>query len=96
MKNSNLPIVGIVCDKEIVGPHAFHIAGDKYIQAIATHSDCLPILIPALGNKFHIEQLMATVDGILLTGGYSMVNPLHYQKEANKTYCLKYVPNHHA
>lgn len=81
MSSTRLPIIGIICDQEIIGPHAFHIAGDKYVQAIVDGSNCLPILIPALAEKLNIEQLLDTVDGILFTGGYSMVNPLHYQTE---------------
>ncbi|WP_286261209.1 gamma-glutamyl-gamma-aminobutyrate hydrolase family protein [Thalassotalea atypica] len=81
MKQSELPLVGLICDREMIGPHPFHVAGEKYLNAIAEHSNCLPVLIPALATKSHIEQLIQTLDGILLTGGYSMVNPLHYQDE---------------
>ncbi|MEW6982490.1 gamma-glutamyl-gamma-aminobutyrate hydrolase family protein [Colwelliaceae bacterium 6471] len=79
MEKNQLPIVGIICDQEIIGPHPFHIAGDKYIQAIVKASNCTPILIPALGNTPAIQQLITRLDGLLLTGGYSMVDPLHYQ-----------------
>jgi len=79
-----LPMVGIICDLEQIGPHPFHVAGDKYVQAIAQASHCLPMLIPALGESLNAKQLVASLDGLLLTGGYSMVNPLHYQKQAAK------------
>ena len=46
MSTSRLPIVGIICDYEIIGPHPFHIAGDKYIQAVVNGCKCIPILIP--------------------------------------------------
>ncbi len=82
MKHSRLPLVGVICDREILGPHPFHVAGDKYIQALVAASDCIPVLIPALANDLSINQLLATLDGILLTGGYSMVDPLHYQSQA--------------
>lgn len=81
MKNSNLPIVGIICDKEVIGPHPFHVAGDKYVQAITGTSHCLPILIPALADPSYFTQLLDNLDGILLTGGYSMVDPLNYQDQ---------------
>jgi len=82
MNQVKLPLVGIICDKEIIGPHPFHIAGDKYIQAILSQSHCLPVLIPATGDANLFRQLISTLDGILLTGGYSMVDPLNYQNEA--------------
>lgn len=82
MKQAQLPIVGIICDREIIGPHPFHISGEKYITAISDSSQCLPILIPAMANEVMMEQLLTMLDGILLTGGYSMVDPLHYQDQA--------------
>lgn len=82
MPSKRLPLVGVICDKEILGPHPFHVAGDKYLQAIVSASGCLPLLIPALAEPAYIKQLLATVNGILLTGGYSMVNPLSYQDTA--------------
>ncbi|TLU59928.1 gamma-glutamyl-gamma-aminobutyrate hydrolase family protein [Thalassotalea litorea] len=72
------PMVGVVCDLEIIGPHPFHIAGHKYINAVVDGSKCTPVLIPALGNLEQLNQLVTTLDGVLLTGGYSMVNPEHY------------------
>lgn len=85
MTQAHLPIVGIICDKEIIGPHPFHIAGDKYIKAISASSHCLPLLIPALADESSMEQLLSMLDGVLFTGGYSMVDPLHYQDEAAET-----------
>lgn len=82
MKHAHLPVVGIICDKEIIGPHPFHIAGEKYIKAISATSHCLPLLIPAMADESTIDQLLTMLDGILLTGGYSMVDPLNYQREA--------------
>jgi putative glutamine amidotransferase len=82
MTQAHLPVVGIICDKEVIGPHPFHIAGEKYIKAISACSHCLPLLIPAMADESSMNQLLAMLDGILLTGGYSMVDPLHYQNEA--------------
>ena len=79
MKQAHLPVVGLICDREIIGPHPFHIAGEKYIKAVSESSGCLPILIPAMVDEALLEQLLPMLDGILLTGGYSMVDPLHYQ-----------------
>ncbi|MCW8833527.1 MAG: gamma-glutamyl-gamma-aminobutyrate hydrolase family protein [Colwellia sp.] len=82
MKQALKPVVGIICDKEILGPHPFHVAGEKYIKAISDFSHCLPVLIPAMADEASLEQLLTMLDGILLTGGYSMVDPLHYQSQA--------------
>lgn len=82
MRKTNLPVVGILCDLEQVGQHPFHISGNKYIQAIIQAANCVPILIPAIAEQTNFEQLLTILDGVLLPGGYSMVDPLNYQ-EAN-------------
>jgi putative glutamine amidotransferase len=80
MSEINLPVVGILCDLEQVGPHPFHMSGDKYIQAVIQAANCVPILIPAIAEQTHFQQLLTLVDGVLLPGGYSMVDPLNYQE----------------
>ena len=82
MSEINLPVVGILCDLEQVGPHPFHMSGNKYIQAVIQAANCVPILIPAIAGQTNFQQLLTLVDGVLLPGGYSMVDPLNYQAEA--------------
>lgn len=72
------PLVGVVCDRKIVGPHPFHMAGEKYINALLHASDVTPVLIPAFGNTADLESWMAHLDGVFLTGAYSMMDPEHY------------------
>lgn len=72
------PVVGIVCDHRMVGPHPFHMAGDKYIRALRESSGALPVLIPSLSDPIPPEEILATVDGLLFTGSPSNVAPRHY------------------
>ena len=72
------PLVGVICDRKIVGPHPFHMAGEKYINALLSASHVTPVLIPALGNTADLEEWLAHMDGVFLTGAYSMMNPVHY------------------
>ena len=81
MNSSRLPVIGVICDREIIGPHPFHVTGEKYIKALTVTGKCLPILIPALADESSMDQLLEMLDGILFTGGYSMVDPLYYQSE---------------
>jgi len=59
-------------------PHYFHVAGEKYLTAIAGASGCIPVIIPALGAAMELEVLLERLDGLLLTGSPSMVDPRHY------------------
>src|SRR5215469_16790535 len=50
----------------------------RYPHAVVDAAGCLPMLIPALGDKLDIEALLDAVDGLLLTGSPSNVEPYHY------------------
>jgi len=57
--------------------HPFHAVGEKYIVALLG-AGVLPLLVPALGEALAADDLLATVDGLLLTGSVSNVEPRHY------------------
>jgi putative glutamine amidotransferase len=72
------PLIGIPADRRILGPHPFHCVGEKYIRAVAEASGAVPVLIPSLGDEVDLEAVLASVDGILLTGSPSNVEPQRY------------------
>jgi putative glutamine amidotransferase len=81
------PLVGVVSDVQLIGPHQFHTAGDKYLRALAQASDVVPVIIPALGDVQAIEHWVDHLDGLFMTGAYSMVDPARYDQErADKSY----------
>ncbi|HEY0835188.1 MAG TPA: gamma-glutamyl-gamma-aminobutyrate hydrolase family protein [Azospirillum sp.] len=62
----------------VLGAHPFHVAGDKYVRAVAEGAGAMPLLIPALGDALDIPDLLGRLDGILVTGSPSNVEPHHY------------------
>ncbi|GGX76152.1 gamma-glutamyl-gamma-aminobutyrate hydrolase family protein [Saccharospirillum salsuginis] len=74
------PWVGVVCDVQQVPPHAFHMAGDKYLRALAEAAGVTPVLLPALTDLFDAAVYLDRLDGLFLTGGYSMVHPSLYNE----------------
>jgi putative glutamine amidotransferase len=72
------PIVGIPADRRMLGPHPFHCVGEKYIAAVADAANATPVLIPSLGAR-DLDDLLRDLDGILLTGSPSNVEPHRYQ-----------------
>jgi putative glutamine amidotransferase len=72
------PLIGIPADRRILGPHPFHCVGEKYIAAVAQAAEAIPVLIPSLGEAADLDAILASVDGILLTGSPSNVEPLRY------------------
>ena len=73
------PLIGIPADRRMVGPHPFHMVGEKYARAVFEAADALPLIIPALAEELRLDELLSRVDGILFTGSPSNVEPHHYQ-----------------
>lgn len=72
------PIVGIPADRKDFGGLPFHAVGEKYVLAVHDAAQCTPLLMPSLGDAFDYPQLLADLDGILLTGSRSNIEPHHY------------------
>ena len=86
-RSSLRPLVGIsACFKENGRGGWHHTVGDKYVQAAIHAVGGLVVLIPAVGPAFAEERAMAatldrlldSLDGVLLTGSPSNVEPHHY------------------
>ena len=75
---SRKPLIGIPADRRLFGKHYFHMVGEKYIEAVATGADAVPVLVPALGPGLDLVALLEACDGLLLTGSASNVEPHHY------------------
>jgi putative glutamine amidotransferase len=72
------PIVGIPCDHRKLGAHAFHMVGEKYILAVRDGAGAVPLLVPVFEPAISTDDILASVDGLLLTGSPSNVSPKRY------------------
>ncbi len=54
------------------------MAGEKYILSMRDGAGVLPLLIPVLDPPIPVDNILACVDGLLLTGSPSNVAPKHY------------------
>jgi putative glutamine amidotransferase len=73
-----LPLVGLPCCTRLVGESPTHWVGEKYITAVSTAAGALPLLVPAMAEHVATEALLERLDGLLLTGSRSNVEPHHY------------------
>lgn len=77
------PLIGVTACVKQIGLHRYHISGDKYVRAVSIGAQGLPVVIPSLGNLTEIDDLLGQLDGLLLTGSPSNVEPFHYQGAAS-------------
>ncbi len=73
-------MVGISCCTKQFGIFGMpnHAASDTYVRAVDQVVGAVPILLPANGAAADIETLLARLDGLLLTGSRSNVQPALY------------------
>ncbi len=73
------PLVGVpACIKDIDTTH-FHAVQEKYLTALRDAAGTAPLIIPAFGwDVLPLDGLLDTIDGVLLTGSPSNVEPQHY------------------
>jgi len=77
------PLIGIPADRRMLGLHPFHVVGDKYARAVLDAAGGLPLLIPALAEELGMDELLERLDGLMLTGSHSNVEPHHYAGPAS-------------
>jgi putative glutamine amidotransferase len=73
----------------MIGAHPFHAVGEKYIVAVRDGARALPVLIPVLESAIEADEIVDTVDGILLTGSPSNVAPRLYGGSAPRAGVLQ-------
>jgi putative glutamine amidotransferase len=73
------PLVGVIaCRREVEG-HPAHTVSDKYLTALRDY-DLVPVILPVWEEAVD-RDLLGHLDGLLLTGSYSNVEPWRYGLE---------------
>ena len=70
--------IGVLADSKMVGTHIYHSLGDKYLRAITEGMKAFPTLIPAWAERDLLHSYLRGVQGLLLTGSHSNIEPHHY------------------
>jgi putative glutamine amidotransferase len=81
------PLVGVSsCSKQING-RTWHGVASKYVEAALDAAGVMPLLIPPVGSLAFgaddgtLDRLLDRLDGLLLTGSPSNVEPHHYGQD---------------
>ena len=72
------PLIGIPACRRTIGAHVFHLVGEKYIAAVEEGAGATPLMLPSIGSRLDLEEVLARVDALLFTGSLSNVEPHHY------------------
>jgi putative glutamine amidotransferase len=78
MRANSRPVIGIIADLRDIEGMPFHTAQDKYLTALWEASDAMPVILPAFGAKYDPAEIVRGLDGLLLTGCVSNIEPWRY------------------
>ncbi len=76
---SRKPIIGLASDQRLIAPHGYHCVGDKYVRAVVQAAGGIPLLLPADAQHFVPPELLDTLDGLVLPGAYTNIDPGRYR-----------------
>src|SRR3546814_991485 len=72
------PVVGIVCCNRTIGHDQAQAVMERYMTAAMEHADVAALLIPSLPALMTAREVAPRIDGLLLTGSPSNVEPERY------------------
>ena len=72
------PLVGLPADCKSIGLHRYQAVAEKYVRAVIAGADAIPLLLPSMSPPLPLRELLERLDGLLLTGSYSNIEPHHY------------------
>lgn len=77
-----LAVIAVQCCRRDIatpsGPHPAHAVVKKYVDAVVGGAGGLPLLVPAQGGVDAAEVLIGRIDGLLVPGSPSNIEPRHY------------------
>jgi putative glutamine amidotransferase len=76
------PIVAVSTDVRQFENYTWHAAPAQYLEAALDVAGVTPLLLPSFGPRLDLESLLDRVDGVMLTGSKSNVDPALYGGEA--------------
>lgn len=81
--NPQTGLVWLPADHRMLGDHhhkmPYLVLGDKYPRAVKVGAQAQPVVFP-LATAEQIPELLALVDGVMLTGSPSNVHPSHFNE----------------
>ena len=80
----NQPLVAVSTDVREFENYTWHAAPRQYLEAAISAAGVFPVLVPSFGDRLDLDQLLASVDGVMVTGSKSNVYPALYGGDASE------------
>lgn len=80
----NQPLVAVSTDVKQFENYRWHAAPQQYLEAALSAAGVLPVLLPSFGDRIDFDSLLASVDGVMVTGSRSNVHPSLYGGDASE------------
>ncbi len=78
------PLVAVSTDVRQFENYTWHAAPQQYLEAALATAGVFPLLVPSFGDRLDLDQLLASVDGVMVTGSKSNVHPSLYGGDASE------------
>ena len=72
------PVIGIIACNRQTGGEASVTVMRRYIEAVMRYADCAALVIPSLPGLMRADEVAGRIDGLVLTGSPSNVEPWRY------------------
>jgi putative glutamine amidotransferase len=78
------PLVAVATDVKQFENYTWHAAPQQYLEAAISGAGVFPVLVPSFGDRLDLDELLSSVDGVMMTGSKSNVYPPLYGAEATE------------
>lgn len=78
------PLVAVSTDVKQFENYTWHAAPRQYLDAAIAVANVFPVLVPSFGDRLDLDELLSSVDGVMITGSKSNVHPSLYGGDASE------------
>jgi putative glutamine amidotransferase len=78
MSENIRPVLGVTCCNRPFGGETAQVVIDRYVTAAMRYGDVAALLVPALPDLMSAREVAPRLDGLLLTGSPSNIEPARY------------------
>jgi putative glutamine amidotransferase len=81
------PLIGVTSERVLADGYYWHRVEEHYPLAIIEAAGGIPVVIPSLSAQLDYRALLQRLDGLLLTGGASNIEPEFYGRASEQANC---------